>query len=85
MIKVKFETKQDYIDYCIKEEILNFSRKYGSTHVFIDDAIKCKNCISGKLENTYIDKEPLRYPCIFQYYVDAEGNIYGGFVYQNDF
>lgn len=87
MIKVKFETKQDYIDYCIKEEVLNFPRKYGSTYVYIDDAIECKKYISVKLENTYpyIGKEPLSYPCIFVYNLDAEGNIYGEFVYQNDF
>ena len=85
MTKVKFETKHDYIDYCIKEEILNFPRRYGSTYVYIDDALECKNRISGKLENTYIDKEPLSYPCIFVYNLDAEGNIYGEFVYQTDF
>lgn len=66
MIKVKFETKQDYIDYCIKEEVLNFPRKYGSTYVYIDDALECKNCKTIKLENTYayINKEPLSYPCV---------------------
>ena len=53
MIKVKFETKQDYIDYCIKEEILNFPRKYGSTYVYIDDALECKNRKTIKLENLY--------------------------------
>ena len=82
MTKVKFETKQDYIDYCKNSEIMNYPRKYGSSYTQIENGNSCKDIIY--FENGYIDVEPKSYPCLLLY-IDLNDNIYGGFVYQNDF
>ena len=35
MNTVLLETKQDYIDYCIKNDVLNTSQKYGSQYTIV--------------------------------------------------
>ena len=82
MIKVKFETKQDYIDYCKNSEIMNYPRKCGSSYVYIENGNSCKDLIY--FESGYIDIEPKSYPCILVH-IDINDNIYGEFIYQNDF
>jgi hypothetical protein len=81
MIKIKFETKQDYIDYCFNNDIVSY-RRYGHTN--IDNSHICK-IISPKDGNAYIEEEPLSYPCIFVYTLDNEENADGTFIYPNDF
>ena len=83
MAKVKFETKQDYIDYCKVSEVGTYSRQYGSSYMSIEDGKSCAHILLGN--NGYLDKEPLSYPCIMCYYEDNDGNFYGNFVYPNDF
>lgn len=85
MIKVKFETKQDYIDYCKTKELGNFPRRYGSTYMNIDHAKLMEECFLLGYNNAYLDKEPLSYPCMFVYYEGNDDQIYGDFIYPNDF
>ena len=72
MNTVLLETKQDYIDYCKANDVLNTSQKCGSQYTNIDggiehdlyDAIDVEPdsiCICRK----YITSEPMSYPCIF--------------------
>ena len=85
MTKVKFETKQDYIDYCKENELANIPRKIGSTYMNIEDSKLMKEYIYFDFNNAYLDREPLSYPCIFIYYEDNDDQIYGNFIYSNDF
>ena len=84
MIKVKFESKSNYVEYCKASMIGNFPRKYGSSYVFIDNGKNCEPIYLEKYDG-YLDVEPLSYPCIMCYYVDYDANIFGNFIYPNDF
>ena len=94
MNTVLLETKQDYIDYCIANDVFNTSQKYGSQYTNIDggidhdlyDAIDIEPdsiCISRK----YITSEPMSYPCIFTWTCIDIGNpeYRGEFIYPQDF
>ena len=54
MAKVKFETKQDYIDYCKVSEVGTYSRQYGSSYMSIEDGKSCAHILLGN--NGYLDK-----------------------------
>jgi len=82
MIKVKFETKQDYIDYCKNSDIMNYPRKCGSSYVYIENGNSDKDIIY--FENGYINVEPKSYPCILVW-LETNDNIYGHFIYKEDF
>jgi len=84
MNKVKFETKQDYINYCIENDIVSYRIPYGG-RPSIDNAKTCNPPMPGLGKNTYIEEEPLSYPCIFVYTLDNEGDANGAFIYPNDF
>lgn len=45
----------------------------------------CNPSIPGLRKNTYIEEEPLSYPCIFVYTLDNEEDANGTFIYPNDF
>lgn len=84
MIKVKFETKQDYINYCIENDIVSYHMPYGG-RPHIDNSMECKEPIPGYKARTFIEIEPLSYPCIFVYTLDYDGDVEGTFIYPNDF
>ena len=50
MIKVKFETKQDYIDYCKANELGNVQRRYGSTYMNIESCKIDENIFFFRLQ-----------------------------------
>lgn len=82
MNKVKFETKQDYINYCFNNDIVSY-RRYG--HTSIDNSRVCK-IISPKDDKAYIEEEPLSYPCILVYTLTYNEELpVGTFIYPNDF
>ena len=81
MNKVKFETKQEYIDYCKYNELLNIRCKYSSQYTNIDNGIERETYFDT---SCYINIEPKSYPCILVW-DEYNDNIYGSFIYQNDF
>lgn len=95
MEKVKFETKQCYIDYCKEHEIMNISRKYASQYADIDCGLHhddTRKYIYFHPENgidysKYIMDEPLKYPCILAWTcIEGDNDIYRGiFIYPEDF
>ena len=82
MNKVKFETKQDYLEYCKHNEVVNIRRKYGSQHTNIDFGISERDHYFET--GCYVSIEPKSYPCILTWYDDGD-NIFGSFIYPNDF
>jgi len=84
MEKVKFETKEDFLQYCKTNKICNIPRKYGSQCCDFYDGIERKTMIDGR---NYINEEPKKYPCILVF-VEIIGfidEIYGMFIYPEDF
>lgn len=83
MNKIKFETIEEYFYFCKENEIYNIPRKYGSQYTYIDNGLDRKTYFDLGNEN-YISTEPKSYPCIFTWY-DNGDNIFGSFIYPNDF
>lgn len=81
MDKVLIKSKNDYIEYCKKNEIVNMARKYSSLWCDIED---------GMREDYYFDSGdfisvfPKSYPCIFVW-DEHEYSICGYFIYPDDF
>ena len=44
-----------------------------------------KTYFSLGYNNAYLDREPLSYSCMFVYYEGNDDQIYGDFIYPNDF
>jgi len=84
MEKVKFETKEDFLEYCKTNKICNIPRKYGSQCCDFYDGIERKIMIDG---HNYINEEPKKYPCIlvFGEFIGFIDEIYGMFIYPEDF
>ena len=84
MEKVKFETKEDFLEYCKTNKICNIPRKYGSQCCDFYDGIERKTMIDGR---NYINEEPKKYPCIlvFAEFIGFIDEIYGMFIYPEDF
>ena len=80
MNKKKFETKEEYLEYCKKYEILNIPSKYGSQHTYINEGIKRDTYFGER----YISYEPKSYPCIM-IWEDNGASIKGVFIYESDF
>lgn len=81
MEKIKFETKEQYIQYCRENEVLNIRSRYGSLNT---------NFLCGNERNRYFDDgryishEPKSYPCILVW-AENDDSIDGVFIYSNDF
>lgn len=87
MNTVLLETKQDYIDYCVENDVLNIPRKYASQYTEIDGGIDHDLYDVISIDGKYISSEPLAYPCIFVWTcIDGNNDIYRGeFIYPGDF
>ena len=94
MNTVLLETKQDYIDYCIANDVFNTSQKYGSQYTNIDSGIEHDLYDAIDIEpnslyiyRRYITSEPMSYPCIFTWTcIDSDNPEYRGeFIYPLDF
>ena len=94
MNTVLLETKQDYIDYCIANDVFNTSQKYGSQYTNIDSGIEHDLYDAIDIEpnslyiyRRYITSEPMSYPCIFIWTcIDNDNPEYRGeFIYPLDF
>jgi hypothetical protein len=83
MEKARFETKQEYIEYCIKHNVFNERRKYCSTRTLFDDSLELNGREIYISDTEYIDDEPKSYPAILIYEFDGD-NFYGSFVYPKD-
>lgn len=81
MNKIRFETKQEYLDYCQYNELLNIRRKYSSQYTNIDNGIERETYFDA---GYYINIEPKSYPCIL-IWDEFNDDIYGSFVYLSDF
>lgn len=81
MEKVKFETKEEFLNYCKENEVCNISRRYGSQLADFTDGIKRKTWFDN---GNFISAEPKSYPCIFVWN-EFYNQIAGMFVYENDF
>lgn len=79
MKKIKFETKQDYLNYCDTHAIVSECSGEDYTWLTIIDSHERKNMFkkASKIE-------PKSYPCILCYEEFAD-NYIGAFVYPNDF
>ena len=81
MNKKKFETKEEYIEYCKEYEILNIPSKYGSLRTYF----LCGNKSETYFEDgRYISYEPKSYPCILVW-MENDNSIDGVFIYSTDF
>lgn len=74
MNKIKFNTKQEYINY-VKE---HFKYQY----IRLEDGLLIRNSLG---DQKYISSEPKSYPCILIWNEDDLGYFTGIFVYTNDF
>lgn len=92
MKKIKFNNKEEYINYCIDNDILEMPRKYGSQCTDISDAYEgtfyvIDSDIEGcnkEIRNWHIKYMPKEYPCIFCY-TEVDYGFIGSFIYSKDF
>lgn len=81
MEKVKFKTKEEFLNYCKENEVCNISHRYGSQLTDFTDGVERKTWFDN---GNSICAEPKSYPCIF-IWNEYDNVISGMFVYENDF
>lgn len=82
MEKVKFETKEEFLNYCKENEVCNISRRYGSQWADFTDGIERTTWFDN---GNYISFEPKSYPCVFVWNEECDNVISGMFIYEDDF
>jgi hypothetical protein len=81
MEKVKFETKEEFLNYCKENEICNISRRFLSQWTDFTDGVERKTWFDN---GNSIYAEPKSYPCIFVWN-ESDNVISGMFIYRDDF
>ena len=83
----KFETKQEYLDYCKDNQVYNIPSKYASFYTYISNGIERETYFEKLHESVcYVSTEPKSYPCILTWIeIDSDNSIYGCFVYPSNF
>ena len=81
MNKKKFETKEEFLNYCKENEVCNIPRRFLSQWTYFVDGVERKTWFDNG-NSIYV--EPKSYPCIFVW-SEFDNTIFGMFVYENDF